>query len=167
MLRTWPTALIGLCLLVVSVGLALSFSQSTEALGESLVNTGLTVGSLTGVAMLIHAGTFRRTVYWRAVLLLVSAFLVGTMFKIMHWAFANLLLGSSLGLVALIYGAWFFQKRRKSLLDVLKMLAVSVACGSRLNTLLHLTPYDFSLLSTLLVWLCIGAYYQVKPPQRA
>ena len=102
------------------------------------------------------------TWYFRLGLLLGSLLLVGALFKLLHWAGADVLLLVSLGGLALTYAMRFARKQAKSQFDVLKLVLVLGSCGSTLLLLLHLAPREVRYLPPCLLALAVLDFLYVE-----
>ena len=86
--------------------------------------------------MLIH-GTFVDRRYFFLVYVIGFAIEIGAMFKIMHYEGADELLTVSLPAMTVLYFIHFLSKKQKQMLDVLKLLTVSLHFIMALLILMH------------------------------
>ncbi len=146
---------IGAALFITAVGLALGETLLAYPAAYQLCSWGPQAAEWSGLALLLRNGTLITTPYFRLVLLFVSLILVGVLFKIEHWAGADLLLISGLAGEAVAYTSWFYSKKAKKRLDILKLLWVLTAIGCTVAVYLHWVPKDIALVPHAVLWLAI------------
>ena len=56
--------------------------------------------------------------------ILISILIIGILFKVQHWPFANGLLLIAYSLIGLLYPIRFFYKKRKRLIDYIKLILI-------------------------------------------
>ena len=105
-------------------------------LHQAMIASGLSVPGMTnlrwietlfflsGIYLLLKNGTFIKSTEGKLTLGAIALLLIGAMFKIMHWPFANEMLIVGFGSMAGFYTTHFFNKPEKELLDYGKVLFV-------------------------------------------
>jgi hypothetical protein len=143
--------LIGTLLLVGILGFVLPGDSPNK-----VTQFGLGAAHLIALYMLINNGTLRSTWFWFLILGCVLLALLGAMFKIMHWPYANMMLLAGLCSIGLAYLASFLRKPSKGIFDVLKLIWVWLNYGSMLLFLYRAITasvyYWTSIVSILLFW---------------
>jgi hypothetical protein len=140
------TAAIGLIFRVIDIG--------GEA-SDEVIEIAFGTGGILGLYLLISNGTIMNTIYWRLILRFLVVTLVGVVFKIMHYAYADLILTVGLSSMALTYLVRFIKKDKKARLDFFKLLWVVSASISCILIILHYIPRDYAILSTIIFWITV------------
>src|ERR1700693_5921749 len=90
---------------------------------NNIVNIGLSVLRLAGIILIIQNGSILKSKpFIQIIYFLICTTIIGSMFKIMHWPYGNLLFTAGLSGIILTYAIHFINKKVKKLLDVLKLL---------------------------------------------
>jgi hypothetical protein len=151
----------------VLVGLGLAFFPDLESEGQIAGDIFLTIGQASGILLLLKNGTILTTIYWKIICLLFCLAIVGFMFKIMHWKFADIILLTSLISIAITYLIRFIFKNKKSILDILKALGIVVSFISTPIILLHWLSSDVVYFGKALLWMAILYYLFLSLRQKA
>lgn len=103
-----------------------------------------------GVALLLKNGAFVYSKYTKFLNISFAVFILGILFKVLHWSGADIMLIAFPVAVTAIYTACFFTKEAKQILDVLKLLWVPVFLASVIVKMLSY-PYEVELYIAQLV----------------
>jgi len=124
-----------------------------------LINFAETIAEYAGFYLLYKNGTFQRSRLSRFSRISVAMFLLGSMFKIMHWpGWAQIIIASAFSFVVL-YTIHFSQKQPKQLLDFGKLLIVILVLSGKLFRLFHWkNSYELQYISSF-VFLTFIIYY--------
>ena len=136
--------------LLFSIGILLTitllfYAFPAETTNGSLVETFLTIAQILTLVLLVQNGTFIKTVFYKITLVGLGLLIIGSLFKIMHWEGAKVLLITSFALILGSYGFHFIKKVSKKCLDWLKMSWVLVRIAGSFLTIFHL-PYGREIL---------------------
>jgi len=150
---TWPTVkplapivkmtnrifLILICIgiLIVVGGL---FMLPFFPFGEWILNLGLLIVNIFGLAMLLRNGSLTKTIYFNIILISLAIIIIGCLFKIMHWPGSLILLPVGLLGVAIVYTFRFFHKKDKNRFDTLKWLWVITTYATSLCIIMRWVP---------------------------
>lgn len=98
----------------------------------------------------------------------IAFLIVGMLFKIQHWPYANLIIVSAFIAIALLYSFRFGNKEKKILLDYIKLSLVVFWSVNGIFTILHL-PYKviFQLIASIsfILWLLLEGISYFKQSQ--
>ena len=145
--------LIALSFGVIVLGLVLSFYSYDDFTTSSMIDTGSFLAQLFGFTYLFKESTIKGTVYWKAISGLLSVLCIGILFKIMHWAFQEVLLAISLFGIPIVYFFRFFKKDKKNIVDILKVFWVFAFGIITFLTIFHVVSKDFRIIHILLFWI--------------
>lgn len=98
----------------------------------------------------------------------LSILIIGSLFKIMHWPYANLIMVCAFSIIFIAYPLRFWKKSNKLLVDYIKLLGVCVWTIRGVFSILHLNYSDVLTLLTLLffgAWVVLEALNYIKPEQ--
>lgn len=98
----------------------------------------------------------------------ISILIIGSLFKIMHWPHANLIMVSAFSLIFIIYPLRFWKKNKKLLIDYIKLFGVCIWAIRGVFSTFHLNYSDILTLLTLLffgAWVVLEAINYIKPEQ--
>ena len=71
----------------------------------------------------------------------IGILLIGVMFKVMHWPGGNLVMSLAFTLILVFYGIKVFKKKKKTTLDVVKLILIGFWCIQGVFVINHL-PYS-------------------------
>ncbi len=119
--------------------------------------------TLTLLFELMLKGTLINSRTWHplALRICMAILLVASLFKIMHWPWAGMLLVIGALGMPIIYSIWFLSKGIKRMSDYLKVLLVFFIFTTSLCKIMHWPSFDElnqSIIRFLLFWLVIGVY---------
>ena len=100
----------------------------------------------------------------------LSILIIGSLFKIMHWPFANLVTASmvvAFSLILIFYPLRFWKKRNKLLVDYVKLLGVCAWAIRGVFSILHLNYSDILTLLFFGAWVVLEALNYIKPEQNS
>ena len=115
--------------------------------------------------LILRESTLFLTIYFRLISVCVSVYLVGALFKILHWEGGDLLLLFSLSGVAVIYLIRTINKRKLIVLDFVKCAWVIAACA---NTIIRLLHWPYSVISgyaTVALFIAMFILFFLSPNQ--
>lgn len=121
-------------------------------------SVGLSIAQIAGLFMLIANGTFILSKYYKFIKLPVALYVIGLLFVIEHWPYANIILIATVCSIILIYSLSFIAKPSKEVLDYTKLLWVITYFGYALLKYFHLLREEYQLISTACLWTSIGLY---------
>ncbi len=150
------------CGLIIALGSYLATQFTTFEDSEIWIYRGLWISELAGFFMLILNGTFIKTRFFKILNGAAALIIVGALFKIMHWQYADLLLTMGLIGTILIYFLSFLKKPLKKRLDFLKLTWVIVAFAIAILRFAHLIGEEYQVLSSTLIWLAIIDYLKMQ-----
>jgi hypothetical protein len=127
---------IGFCL--ATALLAYAFDSVTTA--GFFLEGSLMAAEWLAVALLLQNGTFGKTAFFKISLFAAGLFVIGSLFRVMHWPGAKELLVSSVAFILGTYEFHFAKKSSKHRLDWLKLLWVLTRVAGTVLTVLH-QPY--------------------------
>ncbi|SHG75622.1 hypothetical protein SAMN04488109_1702 [Chryseolinea serpens] len=154
------TRIILTCLLIF-VGLFVNPSDHT------LESNGWLLAKIAATWIMLTHGTFVDRRYFFLAYVIGFAAEVGVAFKILHYAGADELLAVSLPAMTVLYFIHFLSKKQKQLLDILKVLTVSLQFTIAWLVMMHWMESHtwVSLLPEYSFWITF-AYYIVLGIQR-
>lgn len=155
MVNKMLTGIVLISLVGIFAGLAFTFILATKSEGQIALDFFLTVGQASGILLLLRNGTILTTIYLKIICLLFCFVITGTMIKIMHWKFADIILLASLVSIAITYLIRFILKKKKSILDFLKVFWVTVAFISSALFLIHFISKEMLYLGNVFLWVAI------------
>ena len=110
---------------------------------------------LAGMVLLAMHGTTRKSpLFWPIIAMYIVA-IVGSIFKILHWPWANELLWGSLCAAFVMYFLAFLLKKQKGQLDVVKIVWFAIATLGTAGIIMHLLPVTITYLRDALFWLML------------
>ena len=152
---------------IIIVGLLVIIGVTIEIINDfhliklpDVINIFEYIGKIGGIVLLLSKGTFikNRTLgSW--VSLCFAVIIVGALFKIMHWQSASVLLVVGLLGVPLFYAIHFYQKKTKTLLDILKLLWLTSISISKIIAFLHLPYRNQVSLLEIVLFLIMFAFF--------
>jgi hypothetical protein len=150
------------CLGLTLLGLALTYFTPYSDIGSQFYMVTLTMGQLIAIFILLKNGSLIKSKYWGWMKAFIGLHLIGIVFKILHWGFADLIHLISLILIGITYTLHFIGKDKKHPLDVLKVAWVLVATIGGL--LLHLLSRNLSTypIEHVLFWLAFANFLFLK-----
>ena len=125
-----------------------------------MLETVLSIINLTGALYLLKSGQFFRTKYFKIAALFISAYLIGLLFKITHFVFANELITISSVAILLLYAKYFTTKPVKNRLEYLKLVWVVSTFGISLIRILHLTILDLHIIPPVIMSFIILEFFR-------
>lgn len=118
--------MVAACFLVALTGGSMLFNPALAGIGYSLISKGVGFATLFSVMLLLRNGTLLSSRYFKIIQGAIAILLAGALMKILHIASANMVIMIACAAVIIVYTAWFFSKKKKTLLDILKVLWVLV-----------------------------------------
>jgi hypothetical protein len=112
------------------------------------------IGSL-ALIMVARSGTTMKTVQFKIILFCLGIFILGVLYKIMHWPGGFEIMTISLTGIVIAYAIRFINKKNKTILDIFKMLWVVCAAGERIAIVGHLVKREYLMMSYLTGWFVI------------
>jgi hypothetical protein len=112
------------------------------------------IGSL-ALIMIARSGTTMKTVQFKIILFCLGIFTLGILYKIMHWPGGFQIITISLTGVVITYAICFINKKKKTILDIFKMLWVAFAAAERISIVGHLVKREYLMMSYLTGWFVI------------
>jgi len=125
-----------------------------------------TILQLVGLNMILKESTLLFTNYFRFISLCFAVYIVGALFKIMHWYGSDQLLLFSIAGVGIIYFFRTINKKPKYLLDVIKCVWVMMECVSSLATILHQPNADILSITSFTLFIILCGIFILYPQQR-
>jgi hypothetical protein len=105
-------------------------------------------------------GTFKNSRWGRLSYFAFSAFIIGTLFKLMHWPYSGLLILSSLVAIIVTYAIHFMIKRKKKFLDWMKVFAVTIKAIASMFWMSHWSyREELSMASIVMLIALIVVFY--------
>ena len=98
-----------------------------------MLETVLSIINLTGALYLLQSGQFFKTKFFKIASLFIAAYIIGILFKITHFVFANELITISSVAILLLYVKYFTTKPVKNRLEYLKLAWVVSISGLALS----------------------------------
>ncbi|AXT55384.1 hypothetical protein D1815_06290 [Aquimarina sp. AD1] len=151
--------ILGILMSLTSVFL-LNFTSVANS--DFLLTIGIWLIEMGGMFLLLHNGTFIKTVYSRIVMGMFVLILVGTVFKIMHWPFNNMIIIVGCVGIVCVYVLHFTKKPIKKRLDYLKLAWVVLLYIGAILKLYHLIFGDYRILTVVLMILALMDYMLPK-----
>jgi len=146
---------IGISILVTITGLIIGFVTTDDSNSGLIITIGLGIGQLSGLIMLIRNGTIMKTVFWKIIACFMGLLIVGVIFKIQHWAGANMLISTSSVGIIITYSVRFLTKEKRAFFDFLKFICVITAYTGIILVFLHLITRDLMRIAHCLLWITI------------
>jgi hypothetical protein len=112
------------------------------------------IGSLV-LIMVVRSGTTVKTVQFKIILFCLGIFILGILYKIMHWPGGFEIITISLTGVVITYAVRFINKKRKTMLDIFKMLWVVSTAIERISIVGHLIKREYLIIGNLTGWFVI------------
>lgn len=154
MFRKALVVVLFVALIIIILGFFLRLNDNMNA--YFLWDLGGTAFFFAGTIFLLREGTFIESRELRISFLGFSFFIIGAMFKIMHWPFSGILLSAGLAWIFLLYFIHFIRKKKKGLIDLGKLIFVFSFLVARYLTINHLPKdYEFSFFSIMLLVLLV------------
>ena len=138
------------------------YIKPKELIGEPLLNFGLSGAQFFAAVLILRFGTITKSVLWRFVKFLFGVACIGVMFKILHWAGADIILPVSMLAIALLYLIHFVKKPKKNHLDILKLLWIVSAFTIKPMILAHWLDRQYSLIPLLFFLLAFADFLLTK-----
>jgi len=145
--------------LIALVCLLLPWLGLPSNMANGIFSLSISVGQILSVMLLLKNGSFLNSSRFKVILVFLVFIMIAVLFKMLHLKFADLLIiFSSCGL-ALVYIVYFFTKKPKDLLSVLKVIwAITSFIGGAL-VVLRLIPEYYLWVATILLWLAVFVFY--------
>lgn len=151
-------------LIIIIVGFFLRLNDNIHA--YFLWDLGGTAFFFAGTMFLLREGTFIESRELKISYVGFSLFIIGAMFKIMHWPIAGILLSIGLAWIFLLYFIHFVRKKRKTLIDSGKLIFVFSFLSARYLTINHLPKdYEVSFFSIMLLVLLVVSFIKTDVEQ--
>lgn len=150
--------LLGISLLVALVGIVLKLLGTAEQTAQIYIDAGLSFANFIGLILLLYNGTIFKTIYFIIILFFLCIAIVGVVFKIMHWPWANILVLASILGMLVTYAIRFFKKQEKRRFDVLKLLWITTLLVGTLCVILKWLPKEITYVSNFILWLTIADF---------
>jgi hypothetical protein len=113
----------------------------TEENSNLLIDSGFTISIVGGFLLLLINGTFLKTKLSK---LSFAIYLIGALFKIMHWPFAGPILAIAFINMIVFYSIHFYQKTNKTHIDSFKLIVFILLIIGKSFSILHL-PYSWEI----------------------
>ena len=111
--------------------------------------------------LIIAESRFRLSPYFRILSLFLAIFVVGLLFKIMHWPFANqMLMVAAIGGM-IVYFVRFILKKSKTLLDLLKFLWLESRISIGTVGVLHLYSLENVKIIPILLFILMISFFTI------
>ena len=156
---------IAISLITGFAGLAMDYQEPTNL--SRLLLMGFNLAYITALILMIQNGRFIETAHFQKVQFCVVMVIVGALFRLMHWPFGNGIACLGLVGIASVYTVWFLKKKRKSLLDFLKVLWVVTAFIYAALRLLHWIDPDFVYVPIVLFCAAFVLYTKQEFPKKS
>lgn len=131
----YPASTVRLVLIIIGIsGILL---RNSLALNDMITNV-LFIIQLVALDVILRESNFFITNYYRIVMVCLSIYIVGTLFKIMHWFGADQLLIVATAGVVITYITRTINKTKINILDIVKCGWVVSVCFTSIARLLHL-----------------------------
>ena len=160
------TIALALALFAAAVGNFMLDTPATSETGNTLLTYGLELGRLLAWGLLVTSGTIIGTWYFRLIFFLASVFLVGVLFKLLHYPGASSMLWVSMPGILLTYAVRFVRKSHKGQFDVLKLVLVLVSGSSALLLIMGLVPKEVRFLPPCLLSLTVLDFLYLENRKR-
>ncbi len=141
-----------LVLLVALTGIVLTEQSLYHTI--AMWSAWLYLGS--GILFLLVTGNFVRSSQYRFSKIGISVFILGVLFKIMHWPYSLIMIGAGMLIVLIAYGWYMLQNATPGLKNILTFFFVFVLFLNQCFKMMH-WPYQgeinlvmFALLTVLL-----------------
>lgn len=108
--------------------------------------------------VLLKSSTIRKTFYFRIMLVFLAILLVGMLLKLEHLSGASMLMRASLLGLVITYLIRTFNKKKKVLLDWLKLSWLIAVAFISLGILEHLISREYGIISNVLFLTMIGVF---------
>ncbi len=131
----YPATTIRLILIIVGV-IGILLNRSGDA-----ITTILFIIQLVALDLMLRESTIYCTQYYRAILIAMFFYIIGALFRILHWEGQELFLIIAFTGVALAYVLRTINKKQKVLLDYIKCTWVISVCTTAFLTIMH-QPYS-------------------------
>ena len=156
--------IIGLLLVIGLVGEVLFYLDITQFDNITWFATG--AGRLGGLILLLrHGSIIKARPFFQLILVFIGITIIGAMTKIMHWPFNSIILITGLLGIAIIYFVRFIKKQNKDILDILKLLWLTVLIFATIFTTQHF-PFGHELKGIEgILFLIMIAYFAFKEYQ--
>ncbi len=116
--------------------------------------------------LILKESTIFLTIYFRLISISISFYLVGALFKILHWEGGDMLLLLSLSGVVVIYCIRTINKRKKILLDFVKCGWVLFAAATTIFRLFHWPYAELSGYITVALFIAMFILFLLSPDQQ-
>lgn len=120
----------------------------------------LSIINFTGALYLLQSGQFFKTKYFKIASLFIAVYIIGILFKITHFVFANELITISSFAILLLYAKYFTTKPVKNRLEYLKLAWVMSTFGISLIRVLHLTRLDLHIIPPVIMTFIILEFFR-------
>ncbi|KAA5534679.1 hypothetical protein F0919_08675 [Taibaiella lutea] len=105
-------------------------------------------------------GTIKNSVLGRLSYIAISIFIIGLFFKLQHWPYSGILILFGLTAITVMYTIHFIIKRKKKLLDWIKVFAVFIKAVASMFWILHWSyREELSIASTIVLIALIAVFY--------
>lgn len=119
------------CFLVGLLGILYDVLTPSGAM-LGITHTIMMFGGYAGVAVMLQNSTIIKTNYFKIVLFCAVLIVLSMILTVMHFPYYNTVLTISLLGILITYLVWFYVKKTKQLLDILKLLFVAGYCVGRI-----------------------------------
>ncbi|HEY5748673.1 MAG TPA: hypothetical protein VIU12_21535 [Chryseolinea sp.] len=154
-------------LILISAFILLGIADMFYAFDNAILSLGWLLAKIAATWMMLTHGTFVNHRYINLAYGIGAAIGVGLLFKILHYEGADEILIVSLPAMPVLYFIHFLSKKQKQVLDVLKVLTVSLHFIIALLVMMHWMDRDMwvAYLPDYFFWFTF-AYYIVLGIQR-
>jgi hypothetical protein len=149
-------------IILVGVFILLGIVDTFYIFDNGILSLGWLLAKIAATLMMLRHGTFIDRKYFYLAYGIGFAIVVGLLFKIMHYEGADQILTFSLPAMPVLYFIHFLSKKKKQVLDILKMLTVVLHFSIALLVMMHGVDRDLwvTLLPDYFFWFTF-AYYIV------
>lgn len=147
--------MVSLSLLIIAVKLFFPYSDTVYDQYYSSFDVATRVIEIIILIMIARNGTTIKTVYFRIICFCIGFYILGALFKIMHWQGSSIIISVSLLSVAITYVIRFIKKNPKTVLDIFKMIWVILIAVESILRLEHLIRTEDLILGELVGWFVI------------
>jgi hypothetical protein len=124
-------------IILVSLLILLGIADTFYDFDKAILSQGWLLAKIAATWMMLTHGTFVDRRYFNLAYGIGLAIVLGVLFKILHYAGADEILMVSLPAMPALYFIHFLSKKQKQVLDILKVLAVSLHFIIALLVMMH------------------------------
>ncbi|MFN0276281.1 MAG: GldL-related protein [Chitinophagales bacterium] len=118
------------------------------------------------INLMVRNGNILKGKYYRYIFIGLSIIIIGALFKILHFPYADQMLITGCCVVAIAYILWTFYKRPTYFLDILKCLWLLTTITAILIRFLHFPYSEYLITSNFAIFITMTFVYFKYPHQR-